>query len=366
MKNIRVKIFAVFSICFLTLTCTNNKTTTQPPPPAGADTTSHNFTWTIDTIGTLNSVLFDVTMINENDIWAVGEIHTDDTDRQDSLGNWVQPFNAAHWNGSEWELQRFVQANGNTILSIRGLWYFSENNIWLAAGSVYHWNGINTNLSYLRNINTTETVERLWASSPSNIYGVGNAGLIVHYDGSSWQKLESNTTTRLLGIWGNANGSAVWACGHASNNSESILLRYDGSQWQTVWRWQFQQGASDSAYVGLLSSLWAFDPDSLIVVGGDGVFRQDISNSVSPRKENLFLDAFPLRVRGSAPNNIFICGDNGRIWHYNGATWQTYPELHNSNWVWRSIAVLENKVVAVGEDFSQVIQRDIIVTGLRP
>ncbi len=42
--------------------------TTKPPVDNGPDTTSHNFSWTIDTIGTRNSYLKDVAIIDENDI----------------------------------------------------------------------------------------------------------------------------------------------------------------------------------------------------------------------------------------------------------------------------------------------------------
>ena len=356
-KPIITSIIFIVVMALLLITCGKN---TTHPPPAGPDTTSHNFVWQVTHIGDLTSSLADVFAIVEDDIWAVGKIQI-----EDSVGNDIV-YNAVHWNGQEWELQQFTNTNGSPIVPIRDIIYFSNNDIWLAAGSIYHWNGNNAIISYQRNINTSELVQKLSVSSPNNIYGVGTEGVIVHYDGSSWQKLESNTTTRLLDIWRNANGSAVWACGHASNNSESILLRFEGSQWQTVWRWHYQQGASDSTYVGLFSSLWAFDPDSLIIVSGDGVFRQDIAGNGPPRKEKVSLGAFPNNVRGSAPNNIFIACFNGTIWHYNGATWRTYPELHNPNWVFRSIAVLEDKVVAVGGDFSQGIQRDIIVTGLRP
>ncbi|MDA3871728.1 MAG: hypothetical protein PF551_05180 [Candidatus Marinimicrobia bacterium] len=36
------------------------------------DTTSHNFTWTIDTLGIYGSSLRDVAIIDENNIWVVG------------------------------------------------------------------------------------------------------------------------------------------------------------------------------------------------------------------------------------------------------------------------------------------------------
>jgi len=81
----------------------NNKLISESKPQSitTMDTTSHEFTWTIDTIGIYGSVLYDVAMIDKNDIWAVGEIHTPETDRYDSLGNWVPPFNAVHWDGNE-------------------------------------------------------------------------------------------------------------------------------------------------------------------------------------------------------------------------------------------------------------------------
>ena len=66
------------------------------------DTTSHNFTfqsWTFGTIG--SSVLYDVAIINENNIWAVGEIMIADTSQ-----NGYTTYNAVHWDGNDWELLR--------------------------------------------------------------------------------------------------------------------------------------------------------------------------------------------------------------------------------------------------------------------
>jgi len=38
------------------------------------DTTSHNFTWKIDTLGIYGSYLNDVWIVNEDDIWVVGQM----------------------------------------------------------------------------------------------------------------------------------------------------------------------------------------------------------------------------------------------------------------------------------------------------
>jgi len=53
------------------------------------DTTSHNFIWEIDTLGIGGSYLNDVAIIDENNIWVVGNIETD-----------TATYNAAHWDGN--------------------------------------------------------------------------------------------------------------------------------------------------------------------------------------------------------------------------------------------------------------------------
>lgn len=66
-------------------TTDNPQPTTNELTVTTMDTTSHNFTWQTFTFGDAgagSSVLYDVAIINENDIWAVDEIYMND-----SLGN---------------------------------------------------------------------------------------------------------------------------------------------------------------------------------------------------------------------------------------------------------------------------------------
>ena len=91
---------------------------------------SHNFTFEMITFGREigSSVLYDVAIIDENNIWAVGDIWIkDDTS---SLG--YTKYNAVHWDGSQWELKvnnSYVQGFAVPITSI---WAFSESDIWFA------------------------------------------------------------------------------------------------------------------------------------------------------------------------------------------------------------------------------------------
>ena len=110
----------------------------------GIDTTSHDFNWEMITFDSPygSGVLNDVAIIDENDIWAVGEIYSD------SAQPWL-PYNAIHWDGSEWELIRidfYLCPNGTTPTPypIKSVFTLSQDNIWFArGGSIIHWNGSN-------------------------------------------------------------------------------------------------------------------------------------------------------------------------------------------------------------------------------
>jgi hypothetical protein len=52
------------------------------------------------------------------------------------------------------------------------------------------------------------SIKKLWGESPSSVYVVGDGGNIVHFNGTSWTKLESGTTTIINDIYGLWNKSS--------------------------------------------------------------------------------------------------------------------------------------------------------------
>ena len=67
-----------FFISFLSF----NQSCKSPTSPNNniTDTTSHNFTWQTFTFGEhSSSTLYDVAIINDSSIWAVGEIYMNDS-----------------------------------------------------------------------------------------------------------------------------------------------------------------------------------------------------------------------------------------------------------------------------------------------
>jgi hypothetical protein len=54
------------------------------------------------------------------------------------------------------------------------------------------------------------------SGSSSDVFAVGSAGTILHYDGEGWSAMSSGTTNGLSGVWGSS-GSDVFAVGDGGN-----------------------------------------------------------------------------------------------------------------------------------------------------
>ena len=318
---------------------------TKPPVDNGPDTTSHNFSWTIDTIGTRNSYLKDVAIINENDIWAVGEIHTDETDRwnEDST-EWIKPFNAVHWNGIEWEYKRTLPS-GKGFSPNRSVFAFSSNDIWVGTSAPYHWDGQEWTAYNVTGIHNGY-INKIWGTSSQDMYFVGTNGSITHYDGQSWQRLESGTDIDIVDIWGSQNveNNKYEILAAASTNfhieKERHILRIDGN---TV---SFEP---DSGLAINLSTIW-FKAGKTYYAAGDGLYIRE-NNELTWKKETDQLGYYKSEVRGININDVFVTGSFGLLSHYNGNNWKHYTgkELPYFYGSWHSLDVISDYIVAVGE-----------------
>jgi len=335
---------------------TNNpQPTTYPQPPTSneltvttMDTTSHNFTWQSWEFGECsNSVLYDVAIIDENNIWAVGEIYL-----RDSLGNCdPKAYNAVHWDGTKWELKRIPIYLGSGFPFypvIKSIFAFSENNIWFEAG--IHWDGISFKQVPF-NIQWNGNVNKLWGSSSSDLYAVGNNGNIAHWDGVRWRKIESGTTVDLLDVWGSPDGSIVWACGE---NSKTVLIKIQNKLAQVVFEAAFPMPRVKNRFYDGLLSLWTNNTNFIYVLTPFNLYRcsndtRGEGKELYPR-EDYFRGGY-LRVRGTNTNDIFTCGNKTAVWHYNGFSWNEYAELRNDNQFLSGLDYKQNIVTAVGEKY---------------
>ncbi len=325
------------------------------------DTTSHNFTWQTFEFGvvTNQSHLFDVTIINENNIWAVGEIYMND-----SLGN-PDPnsYNAVHWNGQSWELKRIMfytfcpQGTGEGSYPAQAIFALDDENLVISSGS---------QIAYLKNGAQTRkecvpvSVIKIWGSSVNDFYIVGYGGGVAHYTNGSWTKIESGTNMSLSDITNN-NLDEIFICGGNPAYGQGIILKSsNGNNFST-----FVEGANipesqlfNPKLYGSFSSIW-IDPNNTLYSGGNILFQNKFNkwSYVKSLPENfiggntgVYYRGYITKVRGNEPNDMWIVGDRNTLRHFNGVSWQQIgmPYDPNIDLVWRGMAGKDDKTIIVG------------------
>lgn len=164
----------------------------------------------------------------------------------------------------------------------------------------------------------------VWGSAPDNVFAVGgplgNTGfesLVVHYDGSAWHRLSPGGGETYWWVSGSGPGD-VWMAGEKGR-----ITRWDGNTNK------FQEYTS-----GVTATLWgimAFSPDDVWAVGGtpeggvgpgndivlhwDGMAWNPVVLPGNPLGRSLY------KVWGTGPDNLYVVGEYGTIWHKTGDTW---------------------------------------------
>jgi len=282
-------------------------------------TTSHDFIWEIDTLGNYGSYLKDAWIVDENNIWVVGNIETDSGE-----------YNAAHWNGNEWEL---LGIYSNT-LDLYGIFYFSDDDIWVTDFcSPIHWNGEEWTLYHIQNIGLDACAgAAIWGTSSSNLYFVGYQGSIVHYDGSTFRKMNSGTPIDLEDVYGS--GTNVYATGSKDAeeySGQSVALHGRNGTWETV-RHEYAFYPQKYSDWGKICSPWAYGKYGYFMAYS-GLMRYNPENDnveewFSVSEMNTF-HLNIIKLKGNALNDIIHINNWAHIVHYNGETWLPIEDVFN-------------------------------------
>ena len=319
------------------------------------DTTSHNFTWQTFEFGGQggSSCFYDVAIIDENDIWAVGEIYTAD-----------DKYNAAHWDGEKWELKKiyFYYQNNEFWGPIYSMFSFSKNDIWFGMGSLIHWNGFGFQSYKIPDKFFPSKANKIWGTSDHDLYVVGNNGLIVHYDGRQWTRIESGTDLPIQDIWGAFNKETnkyeiLCVASNEYNNYGKKIIKIENKKTNFI---------QDKGLPWSLRSIW-FISDKIYYVCGSGIYSKIKSMNRWYEIENN-IQFYSKKIKGNQYNDIFVCGAFGLLTHYNGLHWYNYlnHEIYSFNGAYYSLDYKENLVVVVGEKLDQTINtKSIILIGRR-
>ena len=339
------------------------------------DTTSHNWHFEIDTLGVTASTLYDVAIISDSNVWAVGELFLNDT-----VTGHLDPilYNLATWNGHQWNIQRVllpICPSGTGYAPLRAIFAFGENDIWMTdGGKMLHWNGQTFRGDCSMNHLLQGGLNKIWGYG-SSIYAVGNAGTIIYSPnrGATWQRVESGTTVKLTDIWGTPNSFELWASGFDERIGASIVLRLENGTWHTVWD-RLAPPRPPYIYTSYVSSVWSSGRGEFVAVGGR-FYRNSLLNINIVRNEYIYrsdgssylfqLDNFAYRVRGSERNDVFLAGDDAMVWHWNGTTWLRYNHLINPDDRLYGLAATSTMVIAVGTRYSGIQRSALVLRGRR-
>lgn len=315
--------------------------TSDKLPVTTLDTTSHNYTWQTFTFGEhSSSVLYDVAIINENNIWAVGEIYLNDSTGQPD----PHAYNAVHWDGEKWEVMRvyFPTVCGSSSLTsypARAIFAFDDGQIWISSTGdkiVKIKNDVQIDKFCLPS-NVSMSINKIWGTSSENLYIVGDNGNIAHYDGNNWQKIENETELPVNDIWGYEDEIAAVASDKYYNRGKKVLeinneikvVPDDGLPWS-------------------ISAIW-FNKHKYYIVG-DGIY---VRNNPGEKWINItggITSYYTHSISGNGLNDIFISGSAGDIAHFNGITWEDYLDKKISSFYGNLYGIMakDDIVCAVG------------------
>ncbi|HEX2869009.1 MAG TPA: hypothetical protein VHO03_18355 [Ignavibacteriales bacterium] len=318
--------------------------------------TSNNYNWQIIEFEGYNPAYFqDVAIVNENDIWAVGEV---DQYNPDGTYDW-QPYGAAHYDGNSWKLVKVPYRIAtqpewpgliNAACSADGYLFFAPlSSLLIKTGDTWK------ELGYFASGTVfTGQVAAVWSPDAYNIYCVGGSGSIYYCTSGNWvkwMKLNSGTSSNICDIYGfkdPATGkyTAYMAVLPPSYAGDGQILRITEKTKVDTVSWEPRH---------YIYSLWTKNGFPMYA-GGVGLYANSGGKwKEFPEFHNMIIN----KIRGTGLNDIYAVGS--KISHYNGIEWKTFDQLSLSYGVYNSVAVTENKIVAVGWNGNKAI----IIVGSR-
>lgn len=140
-------------------------------------------------------------------------------------------------NGGTWN-QVIGFTRTNTIL--RGVWGSDIQNVWIVGGGqegpngdiftgypgkILFYNGAGI-IESLVLPESDQALRAVWGAGKNDVWAVGDNGMMLKYNGTMWNRVDSGTQFGLRGIWGSASNN-VYAVGLGGT-----VLRYDGQTWK--------------------------------------------------------------------------------------------------------------------------------------
>ncbi len=263
----------------------------------------------------------------------------------DSLSN-PDPirYNLVKFDGVGWEIKRLTYQGGSP--EIRSVSVINKNDIWFDPW--FHWDGQVYQEIPIDPIFIGEGINKMWGNEEV-LFVVGENGFIANKSiGGVWSRIISGTESRVNDVFGilSKENTIMTYCPVSSffvPGDKKILKIVDQKVDSVSWNRDIR-----------LNSAWAPN-ENILYVCGEGNF---VNKFGKWEDINLYPGATN-SIRGNGLNDIFIVGDNGSIFHFNGVSWQILNIPNDKGY--SKVAVKGNMVVICGNHLG----KGLIEVGIR-
>lgn len=153
----------------------------------------------------------------------------------------------------------------------------------------------------------SESLYTISGKSDNDLWGIGESGSPVHWDGKTWSTSVFDFSEQVYRIWSNGPIDA-WA------KTRNLLYHFDGETWSSA-----ALGGFKIEY----GALWGAAMDDMWLAGST-ILHWD-GSQWSEKINGLTGSPSIFQMHGSAPNNIWALGSTKLVIYWDGTKWNTVP-----------------------------------------
>ena len=364
MKNSLIRLIQICLILFLLVvlleSCKDKGIEVKPPKDP------RTYIWTADTLGypgSFQTLMYDMWGSSPKDVYAVGH------NSQNRGLMW-------HFNGDVWTSVKLITSEGGQIegaIDLTSIYGFSSTDIYAAGERIIGYNPnppptfIDSSLiihydgTAWRKVNVYNgsPLRDIQGSSASNIIAGGRYNTLYSFNGSAWQKdsiniqVPAGQSFHIESV--NLGASVSYLVGYRSFEDMSDLTYYFFERVNSVWT-----KIDSTRFAKFGEELFRSPSGTLYSVGQGGVYKY-----VEHSWTNIFniTSAYIYGIWGTSDTNIFIAGNFGSVYHFNGTDWQRIEALNDSQTDYWTVWTDGTEAFVAGSIFADGVQKTIVWHG---
>jgi len=327
------------------------------------------YSWTADTLGypgSYQTLMNDIWGSSHNDVYIVGH------NSQNRGLMW-------HYDGNSWTNVRLITSEGGQIdgaIDLTAIYGFSNTDIYAVGSRIVGYNPnppptfIDSSLiihydgSTWRRVNiyNGRLLGDIYGSSSNNIWAGGWEKKAFHYDGSKWEIDSINIIIPerfffQISSIGSYN-SNIYLIGNSTNNTTAESITYFFKRVNNIWVMQ----DSFSNFGGTNRFGWRLNQSSLPDLYSNGSGGMYIYNNSSWVKISNSPDPIYF-MWGTSSDNIFAVSNGSRAYHYNGTDWKQIEQLNDPKIDYYAVWTDGTEAFVVGHIYDGVYMKTIVWHG---